>query len=289
MTDPVARIAQTVLYEGYLLWPYRRSALKNRRRWTFGGVHPPAWSARHPDDPAVMRTQCLVEGDDPVVDVTVRFLHVVDRRVAEVTPRGPRFVDVLDAGGERHVAWEEATEREVVAPAGRGGAPIAVAAGRVREHVAGGAGLVERTWAALSGGVGVRREPAARGVHRLTVTIANTSPWDGEDRAAALRRSLVSTHAVLRARRGAFVSLMDPPDRLAGAAAACRNDGAYPVLVGDEPDRTTMLAAPIMLPDRPEIAPESPGDLFDATEIDGLLVLSVLGMSDDERREARAS
>ena len=82
MTDPVRAIADAVLYEGYVLWPYRRSALKNQRRWTFGGVYPRGHSAAHPDDPWTMRTQCLLEGGpDARVEVRVRFLHVVARRV----------------------------------------------------------------------------------------------------------------------------------------------------------------------------------------------------------------
>jgi hypothetical protein len=37
--DPVAAIARAVLYEGYVLWPYRRSALKNAQRFTFGSLY----------------------------------------------------------------------------------------------------------------------------------------------------------------------------------------------------------------------------------------------------------
>ena len=59
--DDVRRIADAVLYEGYVLWPYRRSALKNQRRWTFGGVHPREHAERHPDDRWRMETQVLVE------------------------------------------------------------------------------------------------------------------------------------------------------------------------------------------------------------------------------------
>jgi hydrogenase maturation protease len=290
-SDVAGRIAETVLYEGYLLWPYRRSAIKNRRRWTFGAVHPPAWSARHADDAPAMRTQCLLQSSEGAadLDVSVRFLHVVDRRVAEVGPGGPRFVDVLEAGGERHVAWEEATEREVSVPAGVSEAPIRVPAGAERERVAAGRGLVERSWAALQGRVEVRSEALAADLHRLTVTILNTSPWDGEDRADALRHAFISTHTVLHTGRGAFVSLLDPPEELAEAAAACANTGTYPVLVGRPGERTTMLSSPIILYDHPEIAPESPGDLFDATEIDQLLILSVLSMSEEEQRDARSS
>ena len=87
--DLVRRIADAVLYEGYILWPYRRSALKNQRRWTFGGVYPAAHSAAHPDDPNVMRTQCLLEGPpEATLDVRVRFLHVVARGVLRAAGAG---------------------------------------------------------------------------------------------------------------------------------------------------------------------------------------------------------
>src|SRR6478672_1715732 len=136
--DPVRAIADAVLYEGYILWPYRRSALKNQRRWTFGGVYPRGHSAAHPDDPWTMRTECLLEGGaDATVEVRVRFLHVVTRRVGRAAGDGLELVDELEVAGERHVAWEEAVEREIaVGPAAVGSisvcgrrAEIAVAAG----------------------------------------------------------------------------------------------------------------------------------------------------------------
>ena len=62
MTDSVRAIADACLYEGYILWPYRRSALKNQRRFTFGGVYPPKHSEEHPDDRSVMQTELLLRG-----------------------------------------------------------------------------------------------------------------------------------------------------------------------------------------------------------------------------------
>ena len=90
--DPVRAIADAVLYEGYILWPYRRSALKNQKRWTFGGVHPRGHSAEHPDDAWTMRTECLLEGgSEASVEIRVRFLHVVRRRVGRAAgPEGGR-------------------------------------------------------------------------------------------------------------------------------------------------------------------------------------------------------
>jgi hypothetical protein len=273
--DPVRQIADAVLYEGYMLWPYRRSALKNTQRWTFGGVYPPAHNALHPDDRAAVRAECLVLGDAPSVDVRVRFLHVVRRQVE----RDGRPVDEALAGGERHLSWEEATERELDP------GPVTIPAGSEREPLDERTAIV-RTWEALSGVVEARTERVRDGLHRVTVRIANRTPWEGGTRADALERTFCSAHAVLRAGGGAFVSLADPPGELRAAAEACRNDGVWPVLVGD---RQTMLASPIILEDFPRIAPESPGDLFDGGEIDQMLVLNILSLTDEEKDEMRAS
>jgi hypothetical protein len=204
-------LADAVMYEGYMLWPYRASALKNQRRWTFGCLFPPAWSALHPDDAALMRTQVRLRSDPHDVDVTVRFL-------------------------------QEGVERSV----GRGPFAFDGVAGDVDVVVAG---------------------------DRLTVTIRNTTPWAGEGREEALRHALCSTHALLTG--GCFVSATE--------ASGCENVGTWPVLVGDD----AMLSSPIILEDHPRIAPESPGDLHDSGEIDGLLALNILALTDGEKAEMR--
>jgi hydrogenase maturation protease len=279
VSDPVRQIADAVLYEGYILWPYRRSALKNQRRWTFGGVHPEAHSAAHPDDRSRIVGQCLLEGGDPAdVEVSVRFLHVVRRDV--LRPDGEP-VDELVAGGERHLAWDEAVEREL-APG-----PIAVAGGREEERLDGGS--LARSWEALAGAVDVSAEPLGEQLSRLTVSIVNRTPWAGGAREDVLRRTFCSTHAVLRTRRGGFVSLTDPPESLREAADGCHNEGTWPVLVGAPGSRDTLLFTPIILEDHPRIAPESPGDLFDGGEIDQLLILNILTLTDEEKAEMRDS
>jgi hypothetical protein len=300
--DDVRRIADAVLYEGYILWPYRRSALKNQRRWTFGGVHPPAHSERHPDDRCLMRTQCLIEaGDEQTVDVAVRFLHVVARGVLRATAGGLEAVDELTVGDTRHLAWDEAVEREVGA-AGLALGTLAAGPRRIAIEVAGGceeeelydgdrrAGVLVRSWQPLSGFVEISAEPVGARLHRICVDVVNTTRCpDGAPREAALRRTFCSTHTVLHAPAGGFVSLTDPPEELRAAARECRNDGAWPVLVGTPGERHTVLSSPIILEDHPRIAPESPGDLFDGGEIDQLLILNVLALSEEERREMRDS
>ncbi len=302
--DVAKKIAEAVLYEGYILWPYRRSARKNQQRWTFGGIYPRAYSeARGEDDPWIMQTQCLVLGvEESAIEVKVRFLHVVERRVGRKNAEGAlEFVDELQVGGERYLSWDEATEREVAVgrfelsellgspreveidiPEGSTEEPLAELSGEV-------VGAVVRRWRTLRGAVEVEAETLQDGAFRVTVRITNTTPWGGEDRESTLRQTFVSTHTALEVEGGEFVSLMDPPEEFRKAALECENIKTWPVLVGEEGERNMMLSSPIILYDYPQIAPESPGDLFDGTEIDQLLIFNVLTLTDEEKEEMRAS
>jgi hypothetical protein len=301
--DAVKKIAEAVLYEGYMLWPYRRSSTKNQQRWTFGGVYPRAYSeARGEDDPWTMQTQCLVVGnEESAIEAKVRFLHVVERRVGRKNAEETlEFVDELRVGGERYLSWDEATEREVAVgrfklsdlerpkqvgidvPGGSREEPLAEPTGEV-------VGAVVRRWRSLRGEVQVKAEPLREGTFRVTVRITNTTPWGGEDRESTLKQTFVSTHTALEIAGGEFVSLMDPPEELREAAQGCENLKTWPVLVGEKGERSMMLSSPIILYDYPQIAPESPGDLFDGTEIDQLLIFNVLSLTDEEKEEMRAS
>jgi hypothetical protein len=289
----VEKITRTCLYEGYLLWPYRRSALKNTKRWTFGGVFPAA-CADPLGEPATMTTRILHEGPVDDLTVRVRFLQVVDRTVTQ----DGRELDELTVEGERYVSWQEVTEREVVLTGAPGTTAVDIPAGTATEQLPGTAAALVRSWRRLTGTVEVTAAPVADGVHRLTVRISNNTPCPVPEtgarhaREAAAAYAFVSTHTVLHSDPGRFVSLLDPPAALRDHAAACRNEGTWPVLVGTDGGdgrAHTVLSSPVTLYDFPRIAPESPGDLFDGTEIDQLLVLSVLSLTEEEQAEARAS
>jgi hypothetical protein len=103
-------------------------------------------------------------------------------------------------------------------------------------------------------------------------------------RASALAHAFCSAHVVLKVTNGEFVSPLD-----GRSAGHCTQRRMWPVLVGEAPARDTILATEIMLDEYPEIAPESPGDLFDGGEVDQLLTLNILGLTDAERAEMRAS
>lgn len=310
----VDRIASAVLYEGYILYPYRPS-VKNCQRWTFGGLYPEAYCrAQGGSDAAGNQSECLVEGNlETVLDVTVRFLHLTERVVGQIAPplaQWPdgeepvfRSVEILRIGEKAYYPWQEAEERNIELT----GVPLGEMADRSRSKTF---ALPGRRWLeslcspdGSIGGVLVRRQQAlegcietqatavADGLFKVTLRVTNKTPLGDAaetDRDAALLRTLVSTHAILGVRQGKFVSLLEPPEPWREAAATCKNVGTWPVLVGEEGERDTLLSSPIILYDYPQLAPESPGDLFDGTEIDEILTLRILTLTDDEKHAAAA-
>ncbi|SOE62568.1 hypothetical protein SAMN05414139_02140 [Burkholderia sp. D7] len=312
--NAIEGIVQAVLYEGYMLYPYRPSSVKNRQRWTFGSVYPQTWADWSGSDASMMQTECVIEGDDET-RVTVRpcFLHLIERDVRELNAPAAawtgldelpsRSVASLEVGGRRFDAWQEASEQHVEVPALRLGGlcmeglrlpfslvgkravePLMETNGRVR-------GALVRTRAAIEGRVECCATRISERTFRLTVRIVNVTPVDEPprlNRDAASSFALLSCHAVLAVEGAEFISSIEPPDEQAEAVAGCRNIGLWPVLVGSGERHDTMLAAPIILYDYPQVAPESAGDLFDATEIDEILTLRILTMTDAEKREMAA-
>ena len=311
------RIADAVLYEGYILYPYRPSAIKNRQRWTFGGLYPPAYSqAQGEPDSASTLTECLMEATRPgapgaTLNLKVRFLHLVQRVVGELASpvnRMParsalnfRPVAALQVGGHSYYTWQEAVEREVsldglaltdllnqprrldfAFPATEQIAPLRSPAGQI-------VGVILRQQRAINGLVEVTGA-APPPLFKLSLRVQNLTPLAEaaqKSRDEALLQSFVSTHSILSLENGRFLSLLDPPAEHQAVAAACRNRGTYPVLVGAEGDQDMLLSSPIILYDYPQLAPESPGDLFDGTEIDELLTLRILTLTDEEKAEMR--
>lgn len=310
--DAARAVADAVLYEGYVLYPYRASAAKNRIRWQFGVLVPPTVAAADASERSVMRTECVAQPlaagsgrPGAQIHLRARFLQVQRRSVEAVSGPGPSFTPAgrLEVGGALHLDWDEAVEHSVdLGPweldasqavtreeelRAEGGedsetlfSPDGSVAGRLRRHRVALTGRVRLEAAPLSGPEGP--------LWQLRVLLENTTECAAAPdlRDEVLRSSLVAAHLVLGLEHARFVSLLDPPPAAARAAAACVNEGCFPVLIGSD---DVMLSSPIILYDHPEVAPESPGDFYDSTEIDELLALRVLTLTDEEKAEARGT
>ncbi|MGA9563922.1 MAG: hypothetical protein WBS19_00220 [Candidatus Korobacteraceae bacterium] len=290
--ERVDQIARAVLYEGYMLYPYRPSSVKNQQRWNFGVLYPRAYSeAQGGTDACSMRTECLISGTvRTVLDVRLRFLQLQLRstqRPDEATENG----------------WQEAVERDVSVPGfsletalfGPVTHVFQLPAQTLSENDSSAAGLtsgsIVRRQSEVCGELVITCQRIREDLLKVRVDVSNTTMSGTPDarRDDALLHSLVSAHIVLSVTNGELISLLEPPAELQELTAQCQNIGAWPVLVGEPGQRDTLLASPIILYDYPQIAPESAGDLFDGTEIDEILSLRIMTLTDDEKQEIRQS
>ena len=299
--DAARAVADAVLYEGYVLYPYRATSPKNQVRFQWGVLMPADVVARDSSERDTLRTGVVVEGRARELTVLVRFLHVQRRAVQRVTENG--FADVLAA----HVPWDEAVEREVTITM-----PLTVSTGSAAASheqtvdVPGGTELEDvldegrvvgrllrtREPVRLGVKVTVARPPSPYGVVQVDAQVRNLTPatqTSGDTRPVWLRRALVAAHLLLGIDDGRFVSQLDPPEWAKGYVAECTNEGAFPVLANPGEDATVMLSSPIILYDHAHVAPESASAFFDALEVDELLSLRTMTLSEEEKREARGT
>jgi hypothetical protein len=292
--DRVRTIADAVLYEGYLLYPYRATSGKNQSRWQFGVLGPPGAAQRGIGEDDTISTQLLLDpGPDAALTVVVRCLQL-QRRTAERDTADGGFepVDQLTAGSQSWLTWDEAVECELsFGPftesdlAATSTLPLMVAGGIDIETVDGG--RLVRTRQELHGELTLVAEPDD-GLLRICLVARNTGapPADRDD---AIAVSMIGSHLIVQVDGGDFVSLLEPADAAVNAVARCRHHRCFPVLAGPPGNADVMLVSPIILYDHPEIAEQSEGALYDSTEIDEILTLRVMTMTDEEKAQARAT
>ncbi len=306
--DQARMVADAVLYEGYLLYPYRATSSKNMARWQFGVVGPRGAADAGLGEESFVEMQALMRigGSAPTagLDIYLRFLHLQRRRTERRGDDGS-YVDVpeVTVGTTRWLAWDEAVPvehtvqvsmdeltagviRAVDIHPGQDVEPLA-AEGQTETS----ARLV-RERAHVQATITATAEPVDDdGLCRLVVRVDNQGSVDGLEAADVIRRSLVGTHLLLdlTGDGAGFVSVIDPPDDARDAAAQCQQHRCWPVLAGVNGDESLLLGSPIILYDHPEIAEQSSVALFDSTEIDEILTLRVLTMTDQEKAEARAT
>ena len=239
------RLVDSLLYEGYALYPYTPGATKNATPTPFGIVYPPVYANTLTSAFDHLELRCVLQAPaDAVLSADVRFLA---------------------PGGERH----QAQARRVEITGAMVGALAAIPAEK-QARVEGAPGSPP-----LIVGLSLRAERLEDGDYEAVLRVENrTLVSSGLERAGALARSLLSTHPILRVTGGRFIS---PLERDA------RSVNTFPVLA--TPTDDAVVGAAIVLPDHPQIAPESRGGLFDSTEIEEALLLHVHALSDGEREE----
>jgi hypothetical protein len=274
------KIAAAILYEGYILYPYRPTAIKNRQRWNFGTLYPRVYAeAQTPQEPFRLQAECIAIADESAtLDIKISFLQLLRQGRALDEPASSTVL------ADPSLAWEEAIERTSEHP------QILL-----RDLLAQPQQLtLNRSEAVIHADIqallSLRAEPIASGACKLHIELENITPLRSHaaaKRDEALPHSLVSAHLLLGITGGEFVSMLEPREGYTEAVASCTNIGVFPVLVGTEPERTTIFCSPIILYDYPQIAPESEGDFFDGTEMDEMLTLRVLTLTDAEKEEMR--
>jgi hypothetical protein len=290
--DRARAVADAVLYEGYLLYPYRASSSRNRSRWQWGVLGPAGAAESGIGEDETIAAQFLVDGAQAIT-VVVRFLQLQHRRAERDTGCGSSEpVDELITPSGFWLTWDEAVEYEesfgplafndstqpwtlsVTAP---GASSI--------ETVDGGRLVRERREVSATLTVGVESDGA---LQRVSLRITNTGA-PATDKDDAIARSLIGTHVIAEAVGGEFVSLLEPPPSAADAVSRCTRHRCFPVLAGPPDAKDLLLISPIILYDHPEVAEQSETALYDCTEIDEILTLRVMTMTDQEKAQARAT
>lgn len=272
------KIAAAVLYEGYILYPYRATSTKNVQRWNFGTLYPRDYAeAQHPAETSQLISECLIEADASAkLDIRVRFLQLSRRR----------------AGASQE--WDAGVERAVEL----GDLALAELQSQPIHHLFGfqATDTVTNDEAEvcpprdISGELKIQVARLRDGLFKLSLELVNTTPVKhaaDANRKDAMLQAFVSAHVLVGVNGGDFVSQLDTPEPLREAVSQCKNVGVFPVLVGAPGQRDIMLCSPIILYDYPQIAPESVGDFFDGTEMDEMLALRVLTLTEEEKSEMR--
>ena len=289
--DRVRAVADAVLYEGYLLYPYRGTSSKNQSRWQFGVLGPPGAAEAGLGEDDLLAAQFLVDGAQAIT-LVVRFLQLQHRRAERVLGDGFEPVDKLTTASASWLTWDEAVECEMSfgplafgEPDPRWTLPVVAPAGTDIEPLDGG--RLVRGRQQVRGELTVSTETDGD-LLRISVRLANVGA-PAVDKTDAIARSMIGAHIIAEVVGGQFVSLLEPPPAAADAVSRCTRHRCFPVLAGPPGTQDMLLVSPIILYDHPEVAEQSNTALYDCTEIDEILTLRVMTMTDEEKAQARAT
>ena len=260
-------LIRTLLYEGYALYPYRSSALKNKTAIPFGILYPESYCRLNPYKNNKMQTQCLLPGDmETKVKISYQFLHLSQAGMAvqhapfalerEVTSDWLRLEDIRRKKINIPFCFSDTSNAN-------------------EPHTLYINGFIS---------VSAERIENKSGAFRLTTTIQNKTALNDENRQSIEKVSFVATHAILST-TGRFISLQDPGPDWEDESALLKNLNCFPVIFDD--NASILLSSPVALYDRPQIHGQSSGDLFDGTELEEALILHLQVLTDDEKKELK--
>lgn len=245
----IEKICNALLYEGYALFPYRRNALKNQKRFNFGVLSPKNWVEKQINEHYFQQTEILVLAENDVkLSFSTRFLKL-----------------------SNELGWQTAEERKFE-----------------DKFTFDKSKLVEYKEDSLFGKIEITSEKLTDNLFKVRFMFENRSEIENCEkfsREEILQFSFVSTHTILEIENGKFISLLETPDEFIEQAKSLENINIFPVLIGDKSKQNNILASPIILYDFPEIAENSLENFFDGLEIDELMILNLLALPEKEKRQ----
>jgi hypothetical protein len=261
--NKIEQIADAILYEGYNLFPFRKSALKNQKRFNFGIVSPKTWAENKTNESFFQRTECLIfsEKKDFTISLKTRFLQIENSNddwqatIPREVENDFNLSEILDH--EKTFKFNFSTEKKFLK---------------------------------INGAIKVSVAKLDDKLFKFTLILENSSEINEVKDSSSedvLPISFLSTHSIFEIKNGKFVSLLETPTEFELYAKTCENVGTFPVLVGDKEKQNYILSSPIILYDFPAVAENSFDNFFDGTEIDELMVLSILALTDEEKSEVR--
>lgn len=250
--EKIELIADAILYEGYALFPYRKNALKNRKRFNFGVLSPKVWAEKQTNEQYFQQTEILFSADENAkIFFKIRYLQL-----------------------ESKEDWQTAHERTIENSA---------------EIIEKKEFEISDSKFQIDGKVQIETENICENLFKLNLKIENlteNSSFKNASREEILPFSFVSTHTIFELENGEFISAIEPPQEFS-TFSKLENINCFPVLVGDQDKRNFMLSAPIILYDFPEIAQNSFDNFFDGLEIDELMVMNLLALTENEKEEIK--
>lgn len=248
--EKIKKLADAILYEGYALFPYRKNALKNQKRFNFGVLSPKCWAEKQTNEYFFQQTEVLFTANENA-KVTFQFRYLQ-----------------LEENEDWQTAHEKIFENSV----------------DVKEYQTSDFKIQN------DGKITLKTEKLDENLFKLTFKIENlaeNTSFKNLSREEILPFSFVSAHTVFEIENGEFISVIEPLKEFKDYSQMLDNINCFPVLVGDKNLRNCVLSAPIILYDFPETAENSFDNFFDGLEIDELMVMNLLALTDKEKEEIK--